>query len=330
MSILADDSTSSSVESISEDAAVEALISGMGKPKPEAEEGEDEAPESVEVDTGEEADEDEDDDTEEGEEPSEDDEDEPAHEGDEEPAPQPAKAPAEAADDQTIKVTVDGVETTHTVASLKRLAGQEASLTRKSQEADLVGGRAAAALNVAIETALEDLEPYKGVDWLTLQNELDPGEFKWHRDTAAKAQARFDKLVGSAGSFEEGLASRRSNTSVEQAQEAVRELTADVPDWSDKLYGDIMAYGVTQGLSEADVKSISNAKVIKLLRKAMLHDAGAKAVAVKVKAAPTKVLKTTRQVSPDAKAVSTKKSLQRLASGGSDTDAMAVLMGRWA
>src|SRR3546814_1978025 len=44
-------------------------------------------------------------------------------------------------DDAVVKVVVDGEETEVTVGSLKRLAGQEAALTRKSQEVEVVGGR---------------------------------------------------------------------------------------------------------------------------------------------------------------------------------------------
>lgn len=91
----------------------------------------------------------------------------------------------------------------------------------------------------------------------------------------------------------------------------------------------IIAFGVREGLAEDDVKSITNPKVIKLLRKAMLHDAGAKAVATKVKSA-AKVVKPTRNTVPEGKAALIKKSTQRLQSGrGTDADAIAILAGRW-
>ena len=309
---------------MSDDAAVDALMASFdkgdpkaAKPSDEEAEAEDGEEENEPATAGEEGDED----------ASEEGEDDGPEDEESDPA---TAAPKEAADDQVVKVTFDGETKDFTVKDLKRLAGQEASLTRKSQEADAVGGRAAAALNAAIETALEDLEPYKSVDWLTLQNELDPGEFKWHRDNAAKAQARFDKLVGAAGSVDQALSARKTSVDVESAQAALRELQTDIEGWNDKLYGDILSYGVSQGLSENDVKAISNAKVIKLLHKAMLHDAGAKAVAKKVKAAPEKVLKTSRQSAPDGKSEAVRKSAKRLQSGrGSDADAIAVLTGRW-
>src|SRR3546814_18614649 len=73
-------------------------------------------------------------------------------------------------DDAVVKVVVDGEETEVTVGSLKRLAGQEAALTRKSQEVEVVGGRAALMIQGAIEVVLEELAPYKAIDWLTLRD----------------------------------------------------------------------------------------------------------------------------------------------------------------
>src|SRR3546814_13952670 len=81
----------------------------------------------------------------------------------------PTRRSSEREDDAVVKVVVDGEETEVTVGSLKRLAGQEAALTRKSQEVEVVGGRAALMIQGAIEVVLEELAPYKDIDWLTLQ-----------------------------------------------------------------------------------------------------------------------------------------------------------------
>src|SRR3546814_6594162 len=53
-----------------------------------------------------------------------------------------------------------------------------------------------------------------------------------------------------------------------------------------------MAYGIAEGLDEADVRRIANPKVIKLLRKAMLYDKGEKVVTKKGNQTPTRVKKT--------------------------------------
>jgi hypothetical protein len=267
------------------------------------------------------------DDDDQGDEPGDDDQgdDEPG-EGDE------AQAAGAINDDATVEVTVNGEAQTFTIGSLKRLAGQEAALTQKSQEAELVGGRAAAALQAALEAAQEDLQPYAGVDWLVLQNQLDPAEFEWHRQNAQRAQTRFEKLVGAAQNFEDTVQQRRQADTARAAQACIADLTdpkTGIPGWNDKVYGEIMAFGVENGLPQDEVAQITNPAVIKLLRKAMLYDRGQKVATQKVKAAPTKVLKGGSRQDSTSKTINVKKASQRLARSGSEDDAVALLMGRW-
>lgn len=245
---------------------------------------------------------------------------------DEQEAP---SAPAAPADDAVVKVTVNGEETEVTVGSLKRLAGQEAALTRKSQEADLVGSRAAAMIQGALGAIIEDLEPYQNIDWLVAQQEMEPEEFKWHRDNFARSNQRYQRLMQQAGELEQVATTRRQTAVAEQAREASAELTKDITGWSDKLYGEIMEYGVSQGLDPDDVASITNAKVIKILHKAMLADRAEKVVAKKVNQTPKRVRKGGGEEAP-----STGKRQRilekKLASGrATDDDAVALLMGRW-
>lgn len=240
-----------------------------------------------------------------------------------------AAAAAEIADDAVVKFTVDGQEQTATVGALKRLAGQEAALTRKSQEADLVGGRAAAALQAALASAVEDFQPYQDVDWLTLQTEVDPETFKWHRENAMRASKRYQAIVEQAQGFEQALQERQQADFERRATESRQLLATEVPGWNDTLDSEVRAYGIAQGLEAGDVAKIANAPVLKLLHKAMLYDRGAKAAAVKVKEAPAKVLRTGTRDTSTAKTTDTRKAEQRLSRSGSDADAMAVLMGRW-
>jgi hypothetical protein len=290
---------------------------------PEEEELEDNA---SEVDDGEEPEDDagEDDDPDADEEGAE-------EEGEDEP--EAPATPAPTADDAVVKVVVNGEETEVTVGSLKRLAGQEATLTRKSQEADAVGGRAALLIQGALDTVSEDLEPYKDIDWLVAQQEMEPEEFKWHRENFSRNKARFDGLIKQAGEFEQVVAARAKAATAEQAREAQVELNADVPGWGDQLYGEIMSYAVSQGLAQEDVASIANAKVIKLLHKAMQHDNATAAVVKKVNATPARVKRPSgsdEAPAPGANSKQQRKLEQKMASGrATDDDAVALLMGRW-
>ncbi len=267
------------------------------------------------------------DEADEGDEPGDDDQDD--QEGDDDDDAPAAPAIDDAAE---VEVTVNGEAQRFTIGSLKRLAGQEAALTQKSQEAELVGGRAAAALQAAIEAVQEDMAPYADVDWLVLQNQLEPAEFEWHRENARKAHEKYSKLVGAAQGFEQVVGERKQAETIRAAKACIADLTdpkTGIPGWDDKLYGEIMAYGAEAGLPRDEVAQITNPTVIRLLRKAMLYDRGQKVATKKVKDAPTKVIKGGARQDPASKTIAAKKAVRRLAQSGSEDDAVAALLGRW-
>lgn len=333
------------VTPMSDESAIEALVNQMkvepkapaaksGVRPPSADDDADLDDEDIDAEDEEEGEADEgegdDPDADEGEDDEEDDEDD---EGDDEEEDEPEAPPAAAAaaDEAIVKVTVNGEETEVTVGSLKRLAGQEATLTRKSQEADVVGGRAALMIQGAIEGILEDLEPYKDIDWTLAAVEMEPDEFKWHRENFTRNEARYNKLLKEASSFEQIVADRQAASVKAQAAEALVELTADVPGWNDEMDSKVRKYAAAQGLDEADVASIANAKVLKLLRKAMLHDEAATAVAKKVNLTPKRV-KRSQGSEPLAGAKDKQQRIleKKMASGlATDDDAIALLVGRW-
>src|SRR3546814_10286082 len=80
----------------------------------------------------------------------------------------------------------------------------------------------------AIEVVLEELAPYKDIDWLTLRDKMEPDEFEWHRDNFNKHQKRYQKLVGDAQNFEQIIEARQSAITREQAAEAAKELKAEI------------------------------------------------------------------------------------------------------
>lgn len=307
------------MESMSEDDAVAAIMDSLEPPKgpsEDADEGEDDdqqLPEDDQDPLEEDGDETDPDEADEG-------------EGD----PNTPAAPTAPADDAQVTVEIGGEQKTFTVAQLKEFASQGAEVTQRFQEADAVGGRAAAALQAALEVAQEDLAPYADVDWLVLQNQLSPEEFAWHRENAQKADAKYRKVLEKAQGFQQAAEQRQTAEQGRRAQEAVKVLQKDIPGWSEQLYGDILDYGASQGLDQGDLSRITDPGVIKVLHQALLYSKGQKAAAKKVAAAPTKVLKPgTRDVPPE-KALAAKKAERRLAQGsGSDDDAVAVLMGRW-
>jgi hypothetical protein len=240
------------------------------------------------------------------------------------PAPQPLT------DDAEVEVLIGGEAQKVTLGSLKALAGQEAELTRQGREIEMAGGQAAATLQVALEMVEEELAPYADIDWLVAQQNLEPELFQWHRQQAAKLADKYRKLTDAAKGFEQTFTERRSSVNEAAKAAATRELSADVPGWNDAMHQEVLAYGATQGLDAAELATVTNAKVLKLIRKAMLHDRAEKVATQKVNDAPTKVIKGgNRQPATTAKAVNAKKAIARLEASGSSDDAVAALMGRW-
>lgn len=324
---------------MSDDAAIAALMTSMtpaskaakAAPEPEDDDEDEDVPEIADADDQDDADEGEDDDTEEGD----DDDAEEGEEGEEGDEAAAAAAAPEITDDHVLKVKVNGEEQEFTVGNLKRLAGQEASLTRKSQEAELVGSRAALMIQSAVEAALQDMEPYKDVDWLSASRNMDPEEFDWHRENFRKAEGRYNDLIGKAEQFEQVVEGRRNAARQEQAAEALTILQdpeKGIPGWNDELYGEIMQFGIEQGLDADDVAQITSAPVLKLLHMAMSFQKGKAAVAAKVPATPAKVRKGSSSIPlADARQATQMKLEKKVKAGGSlsEDDAMAVLQGRW-
>ncbi|TFU06165.1 hypothetical protein EUV02_03905 [Polymorphobacter arshaanensis] len=342
MSIHSLDDTNTNDSALSEDAAIEALTARWeGAEKATSTTGSSKTSKATESETDEE-----DEGTIQADDANDEDGTEPEDEGtdanEEDPAgnekSDKSEAP-QATDDHIVTISVDGQDVTVPIKDLKRLYGQEASLTRKSQEvaavrkeADEIGGRYAAALQATLEDAQSQLKEFEGIDWLVLQTELSPEDFKAYRGMAVEANKRYQTVLGKAQEFTTDTQTRQTAETQRRAMEAVETLKRDIPNWSDELYGSIRAYGVSQGLEANDVDNIVDASVIKLLHKAMLYDKGKTAVTKKVEAAPAKTFKSGTGERPTAELTSVKKTkvlTERLRKTGSTDDAVALLMGRW-
>lgn len=314
-----------------DDNAVAALVAQMTSGKtstPEADEDEEDQDVAEDEDNDPSDDEDNDDDS--------DDQDEDADEESEEEAEEPAEAakPAEVSDDTVLSIVVDGEAQEFTVGSLKRLAGQEASLTRKSQEADIVGQRAAVTLQGALESVVEDLQPYEGVDWVLEGQRMDPEEFAWHREQFTRLSNRYNTILGNAQALEQTISTRKDAAIREQAVEAVKVLsdpTTGIPGWSDALYDDILAFAVEAGLPENEVAEITNPQVIKIINDARLYRTAQKAAGTKVDLTPKKVRKGSGSEAPASSPERRQATLEKKIASGTATDAeaQAALMGRW-
>jgi hypothetical protein len=332
MSIQSDD-TATGLSDADAIAALTGALTGKGKPQASEEEA-DEDEEDLEEEDLDEADPQDADDDDEGDEEDTDDEDEDGDDDADDEDEGAAGSPAAAADDAVVKVVVDGVEQELTVGSLKRLAGQEAALTRKSQEADLVGRRAAATIQGALEVVLEDLQAYADVDWVLEGARMDPEELAWHRQQYQTLIARRDKLVAGAKDLDRTLEARQQARLQQEAVEAVKVLSdpqQGIPGWSEELYGEILDFAIEAGLPEDDVVTITNPAVIKIINDARMFHKGQKAAAQKVNLTPKRVRRGGGDEPIRSSEDKTQKAvMKKLRSGrATDEDAMQALLGRW-
>ena len=245
-----------------------------------------------------------------------------------------------AGDDDVVEITVDGKVVQHSVGSLKRLAGQEASLTRKSQETASKRKEADDAINKnhtvfqsLLAKAEEKYKPYSEVDMLLASKTMEADDFALLRKEAQDAGNELKFLQEEADKFYQDVQTQNQKAMQDAAKEAVEVLQNDIPEWSNDLYNDIRAYAIEQGMDEATVNTIVDPTAIKILHKARLFDQGKQVATVKKKtAAKKKVLRSTKAPEGDrvSKARRMKKAQEKLSMRGSDTEDIAdLLLSRW-
>jgi len=306
----------------SEQATEEATAQDNDETK-DVQEQEDEAIEEVELD-----DEDEEVDPDEEEEETEDQE-----EDDEEET-------VEVDDDTLIEISVEGETKQASIKDLKRLYGQEASLTRKSQEvaaqrkeAEDNIGKTDAILQRMVQKAEERYQPYSEVDMILASKNLDDADFTQLRKEAQDAYNDLKFIKEEANQFYDGLKHQQQAKMQDAAKEAVKVLEQDIPEWNNQLYDDIRSYAIGLGLPEEQVNNYVDPVVIKVLNKARLYDQAKQVTTTKKKRVAKKVLKSNKSPANNKqlKAKRIQDAEAKLAqSAGNDIDDIAeVLLKRW-
>jgi hypothetical protein len=254
-------------------------------------------------------------------------------------------------DDTTeIEIVVDGKVERASVKDLKRLYGQEASLTRKSQELATTRKQAETALQKAdasyrtlLERAQARFKPYSEVDMLVASRQMEPEEFGKLRQEARDAEQDLKFLTEESDAFYRDASDQQKVLHQKAAKDCIQVLQQEMPEWSNDLYNDIRNYAVQSGLPSEQVDQYVDPQVIMLLNKARLYDQS-KATA-DTKKAKAKVIKT-KEGNKSKRVLSSKKAppndtgrntrraekanqLLR-ANGGADADDIAMaLLARW-
>ena len=254
-----------------------------------------------------------------------------------------AEESLELTDESLVEISVDGETKQASLKDLKRLYGQEASLTKKSQEtsarrkeADEALERTSLHYNKMLDRAEKQWEPYSKVDMLVAAKQMSDDDFAQLRNEARVAEDNLKFLKEESNSFYDSFKQDQAKQQQMQAQECIKVLSADVPDWSNELYNSIRTYAVSQGFQQDQVDQYVDPSVIKILNKARLYDQSKKTAATKkVAKPPVKVLRSKKAPasSQDAKQAKTSAAMKRMREGsqlaGNLDDIAEVLLSRW-
>lgn len=243
-------------------------------------------------------------------------------------------------DDAVVKIKVDGEEIEASVKDLRRLYGQEAALTKKSQavsaklkEAEETGAKYVAALGNMLQRAKERAEPYAKIDWLVASKNLSDEELVALRSEAQKVYDDVNFFSQELDGFMQQAQAQRQAMLVEQAKEAVQVLKRDIPGWNEKVYDDIRNFAITSGLDREVVNNLVDPAAIKMLHMAMLYNKGKQAVTTKKNKTPKKLVKSTTSAEVTKKVISGKgqdDATAKLRKSGSIDDATEAFLARWA
>jgi len=241
-------------------------------------------------------------------------------------------------DDAVVTVKVDDKELKVPVKDLKRLYGQEAALTKKSQqvaekrkEVEQEAMKTAAILDKMYNKAAERWKPYSEIDMLVASKQLDTEAFQALRQEATAAYEDFRFITEEANNFIKQTQETQQAKLKEAAQESVKVLKEKIPNWNNTLYDSIREYAISTGMPSEVVNNLVDPVAIELIHKARMYDESKKIVTKKKVAQPKKVMKTTAMTSPkDGESQKKINAEKRFRSTGDLDDAADLFLSRWA
>jgi hypothetical protein len=247
-------------------------------------------------------------------------------------------------DDVFVKVKVDGEEREFTVKELTRLAGQEAALTRKSQEAaqvrqkvDAEAQRYAAGLDVMMKLAEARANEFRQVNFLALTKDpnVNAEQLSILQSEARKAFEQEAFLKQELGTFVQAQQQQAQVNLVEQAKACVQALNdKDGPNyiegWNQKTYDTLRSFAVEEGLDQNTVNQLVDPAAIKLLHMAMAYKKGSSKVTTqKINKSPKKIVKnSSAPAAQSLKPSREKEAMKKLKSNGNLDNAADAFLAR--
>lgn len=261
------------------------------------------------------------------------------------------EAPRSADDTDVVVVKVGEEEHQVSVKDLKRLFGQEASLTRKSQETAELQRRLQEQANtytIGLEKMTEAAKArwgeYENIDYLLAQQNMTPEGFAQLRQDAAKAYQDYKFYNEELAATVQKAQNERVEAMRDAARQCVATLTraptdeapnaAYIEGWNEGVYRDMRTFALSMGADAQTFDGIVDPVSIKLINMAMkYHQAEQRAKTLKASAtvptSPKKVpTATERRDMPDAQSSDLAKMQRRLSETGHVDDAADVFLQR--
>jgi hypothetical protein len=280
-------------------------------------------------------------------EPSEDEEENEGDEDEENDKEEDDKSKRKFADDSDetyVKVKEGDTEHEVKVSDLKRLFGQEAALTRKSQEVaterEAVNAKRTenvTAYNALLQRATARADKYRALPWT--QYMKDPNIPAEHlQELTAEANEAIQEetfLKNELTSYVEKLNAEQKEAAKKQSAECLKALKNPesptfIKGWNDAVYADIRNFAVEQGFDAKVVTSLNDPAAFKVLHMAMQFKKGAnKVLTKKVNKTPTRIVKnsaSTPAVRDNAKKITAQTAVQKAKKSGSQADAAEAFL----
>lgn len=213
---------------------------------------------------------------------------------------------ADDSDETYVKVKVGDEEHEVPVKDLKRLWGQEASLTRNSQEVaaqrktvEADQAKNIAAYDVMLKRASERADQYRALPWTQLMKDpnVPADQLQALQAEAQKALEDETFLKSELDGFMTKVSETQKAERVKSAQSCIKALTTPesptfIKGWNEAMYNDIRAFGSEMGLDKEMVNNLTDPGAFKIIHMAMQFKKGAtKVVTTKVNKTPTKIVK---------------------------------------
>jgi hypothetical protein len=260
-------------------------------------------------------------------------------ENDEDEDDKPKRKFADDSDETYVKVKEGDTEHEVKVSDLKRLFGQEASLTRKSQEVaterEAVNAKRTenvTAYNALLQRATSRADKYRALPWTQYMKDPNIPADQLQALTAEANEAIQEEtfIKNELTSYVEKITAEQKEAAKKQSAECIKaiknpESPTHIKGWNDALYADIRNFAVEQGFDAKVVTSLNDPAAFKVLHMAMQFKKGAtKVLTKKVNKTPTRIVKNssaTPAVRDNSKKLTAKTAVQKAVRSGSMDDA---------